>query len=314
MRISIVALAVVVVGLTYAAGTATTSAGKPVTAADTRPLPRVTLITDSVGGVLFWAADARAELAQGLDLRLETKTCRKLIAVGCYAYGETPPSALETIQTLGAELGPLVVIDVGYNDRPDEYAEALDTVMRALLDAGVKQVIWVTLEETEDVWVENNAIIRAAPKRWPQLVVADWAPVAAANPSWFADLAHMNGEGAFGFARFLRPIILTTCGLPCVPPPPATALARMLPPTVGARFAVIRWQGNEVATTYDLAVESRRGPWRTLASRLGTTTYRLRGRPGEHLQVRVRARNEADQPGPWSTARKVRFRATGRVR
>jgi hypothetical protein len=302
-----VALAAVVLGLTLAAATATTSVGEPVAVTDARPLPRVTLITDSVGGVLFWAGDARAELGQGLDLRLETKTCRKLIAAGCYAYGETPPSALETIQTLGAELGPLVVIDIGYNDRPDEYAVGLDMVMRALLDAGVKQVIWVTLEETEDVWLENNAIIRDAPRRWPQLVVADWAPVAAANPSWFADLAHMNGEGAFGFARFLRPIILTTCGSPCEPPAPETALATMLPPTVGASVAVIRWQGNEVATTYDLAAKRGKSSWRTLASRLETTSYRLRGSPGERLQVRVRARDEGDRPGPWSTSRKVRF-------
>jgi hypothetical protein len=301
----LVALAVVVLGLTQAAAPART-AGGPVTA----PLPRVTLITDSVGGVLFWAADARAELAQGLDLRLETKTCRKLVATGCFAYGETPPSALETIQALGAELGPLVVIDVGYNDRPDDYGAGLDSVMQALLAAGVKQVIWVTLEETEDVWVENNAIIRDAPKRWPQLVVADWAPVAAANPSWFVDLAHMNGEGGLGFARFLRPIILTTCGPPCAPPAPATAQATMLPPTVGTSVAVIRWRGNEVARTYDLAVKRSTSFWRTLASRLKTTSYRLRGRPGEQLQVRVRARDAADKPGPWSTPRRIRFKTT----
>jgi hypothetical protein len=186
----------------------------------------------------------------------------------------------------------------------------LDQVMQALLDAGVKQVIWVTLEETEDVWVENNAIIRDAPKRWPQLVVADWAPVAAANPSWFVDVAHMNGEGGLGFARFLRPIILSTCGLPCQPPPPppATALATMLPPTVGTTVAVIRWRGNEVAATYDVAVKHDKGSWRTLASRLETTSYQLRGSHGEQLQVRVRARDETDRPGPWSTPRKVRFK------
>jgi hypothetical protein len=300
----LVVLAAVVLGLTHAATPARTASG-PV-----RPLPRVTLITDSVGGVLFWAADARAELAQGLDLRLETKTCRRLVAVGCFAYGETPPSALETIQALGAELGPLVVIDVGYNDRPDEYGAGLDTVMRALVDADVKQVIWVTLEETEDVWVESNAIIRDAPKRWPQLVVADWAPVAAANPSWFVDLAHMNGEGGLGFARFLRPIILTTCGPPCAPPARATAQATMLPPTVGTSVAVIRWRGNEVARTYDLAARRGTRSWRTLASRLETTSYRLPGKRGEQLQVRVRARDEADRPGPWSTPRTVRFKTT----
>jgi hypothetical protein len=182
------------------------------------PPTRVTLVADSVGGVLLWNADARDEVGQGLDFRIEAKACRKLVAVGCFAYGGISPSALETIRTLGTELGPLVVIDVGYSDRPVEYEAALNTVMQALVDAHVVRVIWVTLEENEDVWQENNVFIRAAPMRWPQLVVAEWAPVAAANPSWFGDIPHMNPEGALGFAGFLRPIIvsvLTTCGLAC---------------------------------------------------------------------------------------------------
>ena len=188
-------------------------------AAAPRPLARVTVITDSVGGVLYWVKDARDELSQGLDLRLETKTCRRLVVAGCPAYGEIPPSALATVQALGPKLGPLVVIDVGYNDRPDGYADGLDAVMRALVAADVQHVIWVTLEEKEDPWVAIDADIRAAAQRWPQLVVADWAPVAAAHPSWFVDRAHMNADGGFGFARFLRPIILRTCGKPCLVPP-----------------------------------------------------------------------------------------------
>src|SRR6266487_3895710 len=84
------------------------------------PPPRVTLISDSSAATLLWHGDARAYLAQELDLRIEALACRKLIAPGCYAYGGNPPSALETIRILGTELGPLVVIDVGYNDGPDE--------------------------------------------------------------------------------------------------------------------------------------------------------------------------------------------------
>jgi hypothetical protein len=182
--------------------------------------PRLTLISDSSAATLLWHGEARAYLAQGLDLRIEALACRKLIAPGCYAYGGNPPSALETIRTLGAELGPLVVIEVGYNDGPDDYKEGLDRVMQALVGAHVERVIWVTLNEHEDVWNQNNANIRDAPKRWPQIVVADWAPVAAENPSWFADLVHLNAEGAVGFAHFLRPIIFTVlsdcaraCGL-----------------------------------------------------------------------------------------------------
>ena len=35
--------------------------------------PRVTLIADSVGGVLFWAVPQRERLAKGLDFRLEVE-------------------------------------------------------------------------------------------------------------------------------------------------------------------------------------------------------------------------------------------------
>jgi hypothetical protein len=292
------------------AGSAGSGGGAPAEAASR---PRVTLITDSVGGVLYWATAARDELAQGLDLKLETKACRRLVTVGCPAYGERPPSALETIRALGAELGALVVIDVGYNDRSDTYEPALNTVMQALLDAGVKHVIWVTLEETQEPWAENNAVIRTAPQRWPQLVVADWAPVAATNPSWFVDSAHMNADGAFGFARFLRPIILGVCGEPCrtppPPPPPVRPRARMLVPTVDGGAVALRWHGNATARTYDVAVRDPRDAWRVRAARLAATSYRLRGRPGMRLAARVRARNVADVPGPWSAAQTIRFPA-----
>ena len=182
------------------------------------PPPRVTLISDSVAEALLWHADARDYLGDGLDLRIQGWACRRLVVPGCFAYGGNAPSTLDTIRTLGTELGPLVVIDVGYSDPPDEYAAGFDQVMQALVDAKVQRVIWVTLEEREDPWVQNNAVIRAGPKRWPQLVVADWAPVADAHPDWFVDLAHLNGDGLNGFARFLRPIVLGVipgCGRAC---------------------------------------------------------------------------------------------------
>jgi hypothetical protein len=305
------ALALALAGLALARAATTHSARAAPTA---RPVPRVTMITDSVGGVLYWAGTARDELAQGLDLRLETRACRKLVAEGCWAYGERPPSALDTIHALGTELGPLVVIDVGYNDRPDEYAADLDTVMQALLAANVEHVIWVTLEETEEPWIANDEAIREAPRRWPQLVVADWAPVAATNPSWFVDLAHMNYDGAFGFARFLRPIVLAACGPPCQPPPPPPPppplrpRTRMLVPVVGTRVAVLRWLGNGAARTFDVAVHPPTGSWRSVASRLAATTYRLRGHRGELLLARVRARDDTGRAGPWTAPQPIRFR------
>ena len=127
-------------------------------------------------------------------------TCRRLVEPGCPAYGnDAPESALAAVQRLGSGLGPIVVVSVGYNDRSDGYAAALDQVMRALAAAGVQHVIWVTLTEQEGVWAEINAQIRAAPARWPQLVVADWAPFTAGH-AWFADSPHLNYLGAAAYA------------------------------------------------------------------------------------------------------------------
>src|SRR5216684_1340411 len=102
--------------IAFTAATSHARAAFPPIDREPPPLPRVTLISDSVAATLLWHPDARAYLAEGLDLRIEALACRKLVATGCYAYGGNRPSALETIRTLGTELGPLVVIDVGYND------------------------------------------------------------------------------------------------------------------------------------------------------------------------------------------------------
>jgi hypothetical protein len=189
---------------------------------------RVTMITDSVGGVLLWVKDAAAELGDGLDLRLEARSCRKLVDPGCFAVEGNPPSALELIRTLGHELGTTIVIDVGYNDLAQSYGENLDTIMRAALDAGAEHVVWVTLEELQGTWSEIDLQIKSAQKRWPQLTVADWAAFSAGKP-WFADGPHMGYEGAQNFAHFLRPIILQACGARCAQPAPlhivTTALA-----------------------------------------------------------------------------------------
>lgn len=175
--------------------------------------PRVTIVADSVGGALA-APAARRKLGAGLDVDLEAVVCRTLATPGCHAPGApAPPSALDTIERLGA-LGQVVVVDVGYNDPSTGYAASLDRVMAALVARGVRHVVWVTLAETQGVWVQTNAQIRAAGARWPQLAVADWARVV--TPDLLADgLAHLNEQGAVALARFLRPVVTRACGDAC---------------------------------------------------------------------------------------------------
>ena len=78
-------------------------------------------------------------------------------------------------------------VDVGYNDFSSTYADGLDEVMAALVAAGVERVGWITLEEFQGTWKEINDVIRAAPERWPQLTVVDWA-AASAGKAWFVDI------------------------------------------------------------------------------------------------------------------------------
>ena len=186
------------------------TAGAAVSAA-----PRVTLVADSVGGVLFWQRQARDELGRGIDLRIDIRTCRRLVSEGCAYDGERPPSALDAIRDLGAKLGQVVVIGVGYNDTPSGFAPGIDRVMRALVDAGVDRVVWITLRERRPSWADVNDQIREARKRWPQLVVGDWELESRNHDDWFADGIHMNWDGGEAFTRFLRPLVVDACGAAC---------------------------------------------------------------------------------------------------
>ena len=137
--------------------------GAPARADAARTPPRVTMITDSVGGALYPGSLELETLAHGLDFRLEDAPCRKLVSPGCPSNDGVPPSVLDTIAKLGPELGQLVVVDVGYND----FAEGYDAGpgcrhAGAVLEHGVTRVVWVTLRESQAPWPEINA---ADPRR-----------------------------------------------------------------------------------------------------------------------------------------------------
>jgi hypothetical protein len=177
--------------------------------------PRVTLVSDSVGGVLSWQDDARDELARGIDLRIDVRTCRRLVSDGCVYDGVRPPSALDAIRGLGTSVGQVAVIDVGYNDAPNGFGQGIDRVMRALVDAGAGQVVWITLRERRPSWADINDQIHEAAKRWPQLTVGNWELASRGHDDWFVDGIHMTWAGGEAFAGFLRPLVLAACGAAC---------------------------------------------------------------------------------------------------
>jgi hypothetical protein len=173
--------------------------------------PRVTIIGDSVAGSLLESPQSARYLRRSFDLRLDLAVCRRLVAPSCVYQGLQPSTALHAIEARRGHLGQTVVIDVGYNDDAAPYRAGIGRVMRALVRAGVKAVVWTTLHESgtyRSVYVQSNAAIRRAAKRWKQLSVADWNARAQGH-SWFgSDGLHLNGSGAMALARLFRQSIL----------------------------------------------------------------------------------------------------------
>ena len=170
---------------------------------------QATIVGDSVSATINEVPQAVETLTQGLDVRLELKVCRRLIVTSCTYQGHTPPPALRAIKSLGRSLGPLLVVDVGYNDDSSGYGTGIDQIMRAAVAEGAREVIWVTLREYGNyapVYQATNAAIRHAARRWPQLRIADWNRYSAGR-GWFADDVHPNDTGAVALAGFLRSYI-----------------------------------------------------------------------------------------------------------
>ena len=171
---------------------------------------RVTVIGDSVTASFNYVAAAKRYLGKGLDLHSDAVVCRRLVATSCPYQGSTPSTALDVVTADGHGLGPVVVINVGYNDWVAVYD--VDRVMRALRAAGVHTVIWVTLKEVgsyASIYAQTNARIRSAGAKWRRsMVVADWNAYSRGKPWFSEDGLHLTPTGAMRLARFLRPLVL----------------------------------------------------------------------------------------------------------
>ncbi len=181
-----------------------------------RARPRVTVIGDSVITAVAYTSQARSLLGRDIDLHFLAVVCRRLVQPSCWYNGIRPPTAVDVIQTNGQSLGATVIVESGYNEYVQQYADDIDTVMRALAAAGVTTALWVTLHEQRPDYATMNAQIRAAASRWPQLVVVDWN-AASRDRSWFGDDGlHLNYPGAMGMARLLRKFVVGyACGGSC---------------------------------------------------------------------------------------------------
>jgi len=168
------------------------------------PLKHVTIFGDSSAAALLWDSQARAPLERGNRVTYELKPCGRLTTPGCIS--PPPPSVLSVVRTLGRRIGPTVIVLVGYNDDPHVYASGIDSVLRAMRNHGVKQVLWLTLRTDAHPaqYRVTNQVIRGASHRWPFMTVVNWGGYSAPHPEWFTDGIHFTGAGAVQFGTYLH--------------------------------------------------------------------------------------------------------------
>ncbi|HZT91278.1 MAG TPA: hypothetical protein VFA05_04485 [Gaiellaceae bacterium] len=197
----------------------------------------VTFVGDSVAASIMFEPTARAVLTRDDDVDFELAACRRLATPSCFVTGMTPPAtALETLTRLGSAVGPVVVVDVGYNDYSSDYRAGMNRVLAELRRERVQRVIWLTLRERWHDYITINDEIRAEarPRSW--VTVVDWNRYSRSHPEWFQpDGIHLEAAGADALAVFLHRT-LARLGLAGVPPMARRATRRLRSAT--ARLAI----------------------------------------------------------------------------
>jgi lysophospholipase L1-like esterase len=201
-------------------------------------LPRVTVIGDSVAVALGYDNQAVATLKQGVDLQLQLAPCRRVDQQSCPYQGVRPLNVVELVKSLGSQLGPTVVIAVGYNDFEDQYAGNIETALAALKQAGVTRVLWQTLHTAYHSYLTMNDAIFAAAARHPEMTVVDWNVYSLGHPEWFqSDNLHLNAAGAEAMASLIHRA-LVQLGIPVPEKPPPTSPPKLHVTSFGLPDAV----------------------------------------------------------------------------
>jgi hypothetical protein len=168
-------------------------------------LQHVTIFGDSSAAALNWDSQARDELEKANRVTYRLEPCGRLTTPGCLSNGQ-PPSTLSEVRSLGRAIGPTAIVLVGYNDDPHVYANGIDSVMRAMRNRGVKQVLWLTLRTVAhpSQYSVTNQVIHGAARRWSFTTVVNWGEYSRPHSEWFTDGIHFTGSGAVQFATYLH--------------------------------------------------------------------------------------------------------------
>jgi hypothetical protein len=108
---------------------------------------------------------------------------------------------LQTLKTDG-QLGADVIVALGTNGPITD--SDFDDMMTIL--GGASRVVFVNVHVDRPWQDPNNAVLTNGATRYPNVVIADWATLAAQNPQWFgADGTHLaiDGPGADALASLV---------------------------------------------------------------------------------------------------------------
>jgi hypothetical protein len=255
------------------------------------PPVRVTVFGDSAATAMAYDPDAKRMLGRGIDLRLEVAACRRLGDTSCPYDGVRPPNVVDRATALGPEMGPVVVVIVGYNDFEANYADNIEQALAAFRKNGVEHVVWLTLRAERQSYLSMNGMITAAAQKHPEMTVVDWNAQARDNPSWLQpDGIHLTPSGAEGMAELVNGALVQLG----VAPRPVVPQARKLL-AITSRSLPVGHLGRTYAAR--LTAVGGTAPYRWVRSggslapglRL-TTTGRLTGVPTRAGSYKLRAR------------------------
>jgi hypothetical protein len=167
----------------------------------------VLVVGDSVPAALGYQPALERRIAKGYDVQFDLQVCRRLASAGCPSGGRIPASALSVVQA--GSHPDVLVVDVGYNDDPAVYGRQMATLVKVAHGLGVKQIVWVSLRETQVGYRQINGEIRAEARRLPNVQVADWNAWSSGKPWFRSDGLHLTDAGADGLALMLRVYIVS---------------------------------------------------------------------------------------------------------
>jgi Putative Ig domain len=246
----------------------------------------VTMIGDSVADGIVGDSDAIAILEQGVDLALELAPCRRVDGDSCPYNGSRPPTLVDLANSLGSNLGPNVVVAVGYNDFEDQYAQNISTALATLKAQGVKRVWWLTLRAARHPNLNMNQDIEDAAAAHPELMtVIDWNLYSRSHPDWFQnDGLHLLGPGSEAMATLIHKTLLSAG----VAAAPVRVTTPALPVAVRGRPFSTRLQASAGVTPYRWSL-LQRAPGGIHLEANGLVMGKPRAKPGRYaFDVRVR--------------------------